>query len=273
MHPSRGDDAMNRRPGPAAAPAPPVARRFGQSRRDLDVDLAAADRPALVTRLLAGGLVGLAALPGAEERIWGWTIDERLQGLLAIVLATCPAPPPWPTRCRDAACRGAMEIALDPAGFVAAPCREALSWRAIDGSAVTARLPNGRDLRRWHRAGVADAAALATPLVETVDGRAPDPGWRVPDGWLDGLAEAFAERDPLTVLQLVAACPDCGAANRIDFDLEGWLLGLLATEQRRLIDDVHGLASAYHWSEAAICALPAWRRRAYLARAAAEAGS
>ena len=273
MHLSRDHDGTIQPRHGEPPPAAYAARAFGQARRDLDIDLADADRPNLVTRLLLGGLIDLDALPDVADRVWAWTIEERLQALLAITVATCPAPPPWQTRCQEAACRGAMEIAIDPASFVAAPRPDLLSWRAADGSAVTARLPNGRDLRRWHRAGVADAAALATPLVEAVDGRAPDPGWRVPDGWLDGLAEAFAERDPLTVLQLVAACPDCGAANRIDFDLEGWLLGLLAAEQRRLIDDVHGLTSAYHWSEAAICALPAWRRRAYLARAAAEAKS
>jgi hypothetical protein len=250
-----------------------AARAFGHARQDLDIDLADADRPGLISRLLLGGMIEFDASPDAADRVWAWTIEERLQALLAIAIATCPAPPPWRTRCQEAACRGAMEIAIDPASFVAAPRRDTLSWRAADGSAVTARLPRGADQRRWRQARVVDAAALAAPLVEAVDGRPPEATWRVPEAWLDGLAEAFTERDPLTALQLVAACPSCGATNRIDFDLEGWLLGLLAAEQRRLIDDVHALASAYHWSEAEICALPAWRRRAYLARVAAEAAS
>lgn len=238
------------------------ARPFGRSPADLDIELGGDDRPALVSRLLADGLPALLGEADAEATAAGWTVDARLQGLLAIAHATGAAPP-WRAPCP--ACGAALELPLDPAAFVAPPREAPVAWTAPDGMPVTIRLPRGDDLAAWRAAG-GDPCALATRLVESVDGAPPPPGWRLPAAWLEAAAAALAEADPLTVLQLVVACPECGGASPIELDLEGWLLGQLAAEQRRLLDAVHRLASAYHWSEAAICALPPWRRRAYLDR-------
>ena len=240
------------------------------SQRDLDLNLSDDDRPGLVTRLLASCLAGFDTLPDAESILWDWTIEERLQGLLAIARATRAEPPPVETRCSASECRAPMRIDLDLSAFATSPGRTPIVCDMAAGERVVARLPRGLDLRHW-RDAAEDTGSLATRLIESIDGRVPEPGWRLPQTWLGRLAASLAERDPLTVLQLSAACPDCGRVNLIDFDLEGWILRLLAEEQSRLLDDVHGLASTYHWSEAEICALPPWRRRAYLARVGREA--
>jgi hypothetical protein len=242
-----------------------AARAFGASRADLDLDLSDSDRPGLVTRLLALCLARFTGVPDAEAVAWDWTVAERLQGLLAIVLATRTDLPPVSTRCQASGCRTSMQIELDLTAFVAEARRDPVVCRVAGDQRVTARLPRGVDQRHW-RDTKADSASMATRLVERVEGRIPERGWRVPPDWLDQLAAALAERDPLTALQLSAACPNCGHINVVDFDLEGWLLRLLAEAQDGLLDDVHGLAVAYHWGEADICALPAQRRRAYLAR-------
>src|SRR5262249_2505885 len=127
------------------------------------------------------------------------------------------------------------------------------------------RLPRGVDQRQW-RAAAADAAAMATRLIESIDDAVPAPGWRVPQDWIGGVDAALARHDPHTVLELQTACPGCDGVNSVACGLEGAILRELRAAQRRLIDDVHGLAAAYHWSEASICSLPPWRRRAYLAR-------
>ncbi len=245
-----------------------VARAFGQTGGDLDIRFDDADRPAMVTRILADCIGGFASREAAETSVWEWTLAERLQGLLAIAVAGSAAAPLWQTRCER--CGAAIEIDVPYQAFVATPRGEPVLCRSPDGHAITARQPRGSDTRAWHlHAG--DAAALASALVEDVDGERPAAGWRIPQAWIGPLADALAESDPLTVLALQAGCPGCGHVNFIDFDLEGWLLGLLADEQQHLIDDVHRLASLYHWSEAAICALPRWRRRAYLVRIEREA--
>jgi len=58
----------------------------------------------------------------------------------------------------------------------------------------------------------------------------------------------------------LAACPACGASNEIAVD--PYLV--LAASPEELFVEVHLLASAYHWSEAEILALPRARRQLYL---------
>jgi hypothetical protein len=264
MCPDHDTEVGPRAVRPVAAGAPYAARAFGASRLDLDLDLADADRPALVTRVLAACLTGFDS---SADAIWEWTVEERLQGLLAIAVAT-DSTTSVETRCMARDCGASMQIDLDFPAFVAQPERDPVVWSA-DGATVVARLPRGIDQRRW-RDTKADTGTLATSLIESIDGRSPDRGWCVPPEWIDGLDAVLAERDPLTVLELDAVCPDCGEINKVEFDLEQRILRLLAEEQRRLIDDVHTLAAMYHWSEADICALPPWRRRAYLARIGRE---
>jgi hypothetical protein len=245
-----------------------AARMFGGS-RDFDIDLSDEDRPGLITRLLAACLTSLNTIPDGEDIAWEWTIEQRLQGLIAIAAASCPAPPPLQLTCRADGCGCFMEIELAPAAFAEKP-REDTTVRVNAGEQqIVVRLPRGSDQRLW-REGQLSAVSLAARLIENVDGQRPKRRWVMPQVWLGELETALAERDSLTVLQLNAACPDCGHVNVVDFDLEGWLLRLLAKEQSRFLDGVHVLASAYGWDEDTICALPPWRRDAYLARLARE---
>jgi hypothetical protein len=253
---------------PAGPARQHTARAFGLASCDLDIRIHDADRPLVVTRVLAACLDGFPDREAAESAVGEWTLAERLQGLLAIAIAGETPASPWQTRCDG--CATAIEIDVPLPAFVQPPRRRDITCHSPDGHAISARLPRGNDARAW-RANATDACAMATMLVDGIDGEAPPPGWLMPAAWLRPLADALAESDPLTVLQLQAGCPNCGQLNVIDFDLEGWLLDLLAEEQQHLIDDVHRLARTYHWSEAAICALPQWRRSAYLARLEREA--
>ena len=258
-------EVTGRRFGPAPEH---TARAFGLAEGDLDIRPDDADRPSAVTRLLACCLDGFPDREAAETSVWEWTLAERLQGLLAIAIAGGAVAPPWQTPCDH--CKAAIEIDVPLEAFVETPRGGPIVCRSPDGKFITARQPRGSDTRAWLD-NVGDAAAMTKRLIVGIDGAAPAADWLVPQAWIGPVADALAESDPLTVLQLQAECPTCGHANLIDFDLEGWLLGLLAGEQQHLIDDVHRLASVYHWSEAAICALPHWRRRAYLARIEREA--
>jgi hypothetical protein len=161
-----------------------------------------------------------------------------------------------------------MEFALDLQGFAAPPSPARFSWRTAGADAnnveLELRLPSGRDLQRWTLAGNCDADAIAAELLTAVAGQPPPPTFRLPQEWLAGFGDAFEAQDPLTALELQARCPACAYDNRIDFDLEEFLLQGFAAMQRRLLDDVCRLALAFHWREAEILALPPWRRAHYL---------
>ena len=141
-----------------------------------------------------------------------------------------------------------------------------LAWTSPGGHSITVRLPCAADLQSWQAQGLRGSTHLATTLVAQVDGCSPEAGFVIPEAWAEPLAERLAEADPLTALSVAAACPDCGHQNDVAVDLVRLLLGGFALQQRHLLDDLACLARAFHWSEAQILALPAWRRARYLSR-------
>ena len=74
---------------------------------------------------------------------------------------------------------------------------------------------------------------------------------------LDKVLEATAPEIPTSIN---AACPDCGAEAKLDFDIAK---AVIETFENPL-EDVHDIASAYHWNETQILQLPRSRRQTYL---------
>jgi hypothetical protein len=74
------------------------------------------------------------------------------------------------------------------------------------------------------------------------------------------------EFDPLPAFEMQVVCPECGAASTAAPALTAAALQRLVAAQERLLDDVHRIALNYHWTEAEILRMPAWRRESYLAR-------
>jgi hypothetical protein len=113
------------------------------------------------------------------------------------------------------------------------------------------RLPTGRDERAIACLPAADAEReLLRRCV--VDGPIADP---------DALQHALERLAPLMDVELGARCAECGANQVVHFDIQSYLLGALANEHRRLIVDVHRLASAFNWSLGEILSLPRTERR------------
>jgi hypothetical protein len=239
----------------------------------LDIDFAAR-RPWVVTQVIACGAADPAGAPAPEEDVWRWTLPRRMQALLAAARASGAARVFALARCPRPECGERTEIELELDSLALAPGPDSFSWQG-EGSRLTLRLPRGDDQRRWLEAPPPDAPELplqmATGLVCEVDGAPREAAWRLPEPWLQGVEDAFAEHDPLTALSIAAACSGCGGELSAEIDLEELLLQELERAQQDLLSDVHTLASAYHWSEAEILGLPAWRRASYLAALRAQA--
>jgi hypothetical protein len=62
-----------------------------------------------------------------------------------------------------------------------------------------------------------------------------------------------------------AICPQCGAVEMADLDIGRFLWFEVRNAARRLLRDIHELASAYGWSESSILAMSSQRRQGYLA--------
>jgi hypothetical protein len=67
-------------------------------------------------------------------------------------------------------------------------------------------------------------------------------------------------------LVLRTQCIDCGLQIAAPFDVAVFFDTEIGVRAARLIDEVHVIATSYHWSEAEILDLPFARRQAYLAR-------
>jgi hypothetical protein len=84
------------------------------------------------------------------------------------------------------------------------------------------------------------------------------------DELVTAVGEKMAELDPQANLHIESACPACGQASRSPFDIATFLWMEIHSWVARLLREVHALASAFGWSEAAILELSPVRRRAYL---------
>lgn len=233
---------MDHRPHDPYAGGGEGLRPFGQALADLEVDFAAP--PPFATTAV------LAACLGAGGDSWTWTVGRRLQALIAVTVAS--RGPDWVATARCAACDAPMDLPISLGAFRRDDDPVAIS---VDG--VEIALPTGADQRAWLAAGADGPEALRARLLpEALADRA------------DTVEAALAEADPLTALGIETRCPECDAPNGLELDLEATCLALLAGEQPRMIEEIHQLAHAYHWSEAEILAVPPARRRLYLDRIA-----
>ncbi len=86
----------------------------------------------------------------------------------------------------------------------------------------------------------------------------------LPDAVQEAAGRALAQADPLAVFGLDVACAACDHEWTAPLDLAAFLWADLDRWARRLMRDVHALARAYGWTEAAVLALPPRRRCHYL---------
>lgn len=76
--------------------------------------------------------------------------------------------------------------------------------------------------------------------------------------------QAFEEVHEGAESTCVATCPQCGAVKMADLDIGRFLWFEVRNAARRLLREIHELASAYGWSESAILAMTSQRRQSYL---------
>jgi len=253
------------------ATAPADAHRvrpFAMAMRDLDLDFTQNDRMQLIDAVLH------CCLEPAAERLSAGTLDHRVRALLMVVRETQGDRLVWMARCPIQDCRHEMELEISVSQLLNMPePAERFCWSATPDCTLELRLPTGRDQIEWRGVTEADAEAegggvalrLATALVSSVNGRPPTSDWSLPDSWLPALDAAFRERDALASLELEVSCPWCGNESVVRPDLEALALSCLAAEQKRVLEEIHRLASVYHWTEAEVLAVPRRRRSFYLA--------
>lgn len=217
----------------------------------------APEDPAAATTLLARLASDAAGVPLDMATLSVSRCDRLLGALYGMLYG-----PRAECRCRCTACAEAYEFTLALPEMIAAQDAERPAPSAVDGAWP---LPDGRRVRAPTLGDLAAAAtsdALLARLVLAGDAAA------APEA-----VTAFLERAaPVLSLDLDAACPHCGAAQAVRFDLGRYLAQRIAAERPFLLRETHLIASRYTWSQDEIMRLAREDRRAFAALIEAERG-
>jgi hypothetical protein len=136
----------------------------------------------------------------------------------------------------------------------------------LGGQTVAVRRPRVSDLLAAEtepNVGAARRALLRRVLADT-----PLSADELPEDEAAAIGEGLAEVATAAAIDLSLDCPSCGASWLEEFDPASFLWDELDTWARRLLADVHVLASAYGWTEQEVLALADGRREVYLELAA-----
>jgi hypothetical protein len=75
----------------------------------------------------------------------------------------------------------------------------------------------------------------------------------------------MAELAPVLSQEMQAVCPECDRVQKVLFDMQSFFMARLTGDRRNLLDEVHLIASHYHWSHRDILDLPRTERKYYAA--------
>ena len=210
-----------------------------------------------------GVLVIRAGVPeAAGDTVADWPLGRRNRTLAELRRACFGGRLRGRTTCPH--CAEPVEFELDSARLVEA---SAAVTDAVSVGGEMFRLPTSRILASV--ANVPDPEVAAARICERCrigEPRKDDEPTLSSDD-VDRIGEAMASADPMAEIAFDFDCPGCGTAFREDLDLAAFLWKEIEVEAKRLLFEVHTLASAYGWREHEVLALSSARRAYYLERA------
>jgi len=206
-----------------------------------------------------GLLVLGAALPDASyESLADWPFGRRNRALAQVELSCFgPTPGAW-TRCTE--CGEKLEVELDFRNLASGTLEEG-QFEPIVIKGRSFRLPTSRDLAL--AAQEPDTRSAAVRLMESCATEVQDaPVWSAED--LEEVGDRMALADPMAEVTFNFTCPECAREGNATLDLAAFIWDEMEARAKRLIFEIHSLASAYGWTEKEVLALSEHRRARYL---------
>lgn len=202
------------------------------------------------------------------------TIGQRNSQLLLLRQKTLGTPAMCFVQCPR--CNEKLEFTLDLQAMLPAVVEvpvepgeraQRIHTLSVDAFTLNFRAPTSADLASIARA--VDAREGSRLLIERcVVGATRDEQVvsieNLPENVLQALSEAVIERDPLAEMEFALHCPACQQRWTTLFDIVSFFWTELDALAKRLLREVHTIASAYGWRESDILALSAARRQYYL---------
>ena len=212
-------------------------------------------------------LLETAATDVRRETLSSLSIGQRDARLLALRESVFGSQLASTAQCP--ACGERLEMTLNTADLRIAEASEVLEMFEVRVAEhlVRCRLPNSTDLRAIEaQADVASAreSLLALCLISAEANGVPVPVAQLSEAVLEEVIARLGEADPQAVIELALACPQCHTQWSALFDIAAYFWTEIHAWARRLLREVHLLASTYGWSEAEIVGMSAARRGMYL---------
>jgi hypothetical protein len=207
---------------------------------------------------------GLLALSAAlsdspRENVADWPLGRRNQALAELrCLCFGPRLQGW-ISCPQ--CEEKLEFQMDARTMVAQDKGERRPSDSVEVNGHRFRLPTTRDLAL--AAKEEDPHAGVARLLNgcCLDTQEPA-SWS--DEEIERIGDCLASADPLSELRVSLECAECGTRWDETLDLVAFLWKEVEARAKRLLLEIHTLASAYGWSESEILSLSDHRRAAYL---------
>jgi len=201
-----------------------------------------------------------------EESVADWPLGRRNHALAQLYCACFgPGLKAW-VECRQ--CGEKLEFEVDGNTLVERGT-EGGGARTVSIDSRVFRLPTSRDLAGI--AAVGDPSSATARLLDlclvTDDAAERSHPWSEHD--VEAIGARLAAADPLAEILLDLHCPLCDESFQETLDLSIFLWSELESRAKRLLLDVHTLASAYGWSEAEVLSLSPARRNFYLEQVSA----
>jgi hypothetical protein len=204
------------------------------------------------------GLLALSAVsPSQSEDYADWLIGRRNRALFELHASWFgPHLRGWSACPR---CGEKVEFDID-GGLLTATTQANGSSDGVMIRGERYRLPSSRDL------ALVLSGNLETVAVRLLErcrlGGGSDVGWN--EVAVREAEEILAAADPLAETQLALDCPSCPHQWNDVLDIGSFVWAEIESRARRVLEEVHTLASAYGWSEAETLSLSAVRRASYL---------
>jgi hypothetical protein len=217
-----------------------------------------ANLPQRITTILAVALDTLGGEQASAAYIRALSVADR-QVLMQRLIGRLGVETGWMTaRCGQ--CAEPFDFALRFADLPVKPAGETFPLTVIGGS--TFRAPTGGDQETLASEELDGETALRR-LVQLcrVEGPTDFDADRLDDEALSSIDQALESVSPEAVTETALDCPSCETSTVVGLDIDAMPL----PDADILYQEVHRIASVYHWSEHDILSLPRGRRQRYLA--------
>jgi hypothetical protein len=204
------------------------------------------------------------AFPESSATLPDWVVGRRNQALLELHRSLFgPSLQAWAV-CES--CGEKMEFSIDANALLQQNLGAASSDQTVVFNGQSFRLPTSRDLADVARQSSAQQGALR--LMQRCLSNASGPSaWSETE--MEQVGEKMAMADPLAEIRLSLPCPACGNETTETVEVTSFLWGEIEGCAKRLLWEVHAIASAYGWTESEVLSLSPARRARYVEMAQA----